>query len=162
MTLTECQSFLLRLTAIEDNTKIREERILKTWRSSSWTSRNNSVKSIRQWATQKISQKSQWVQRRGLLLAGTWRLNPKFKTATGRSLEYEALRGTPSWQARQKQSPTSHCSLHVSCWQRSRLEGSLQAEKLAYFNGWRPTEAHTRNQKKRPYHDAEEDKTRNT
>ena len=28
MTLTECQSFLLRLTAIEDNTKIREERIL--------------------------------------------------------------------------------------------------------------------------------------
>ena len=28
MTLTECQSFLLRLTAVEDNTKIREERIL--------------------------------------------------------------------------------------------------------------------------------------
>ena len=28
MTLTEYQSFLLRLTAIEDNTKIREERIL--------------------------------------------------------------------------------------------------------------------------------------
>ena len=28
MTLTECQSFLLRLLAIEDNTKIREERIL--------------------------------------------------------------------------------------------------------------------------------------
>ena len=28
MTLTECQSFLLTLTAIEDNTKIREERIL--------------------------------------------------------------------------------------------------------------------------------------
>ena len=28
MTVTEYQSFLLRLTAIEDNTKIREERIL--------------------------------------------------------------------------------------------------------------------------------------
>ena len=94
---------------------------------------------------------SQWVQRRGLFLADTWRLNPKFKPATGRSLEYEASRGTTSWQAKQKQSPTSHCSLHVSCWLRSRLEGSLQAEKLAYFNGWRPTEAHTRNQKKRRY-----------
>ena len=54
---------------------------------------------------------SQWVQRRGLLLAGTWRFNPKFKPTTRRSLEYEALRGTPSWQAKRKQSPTSHCSL---------------------------------------------------
>ena len=72
---------------------------------------------------------SQWVQRRGLLLADTWRLNPKFKPTTRRSLEYEALRGTPSWQAEQKQSPTPHCSLHVSCWERSCLESSLQARK---------------------------------
>ena len=78
---------------------------------------------------------SQWVQRHRLFPAGTWRLNPKFKPATGRSLEYEALRGTLSWQAKQKQSLTFHCSLHVSCWQRLRLEGSLQAEKLTYFNG---------------------------
>ena len=105
---------------------------------------------------------SQWVQRQGLFAAGTWRLNPKFKPATGRSLEYEALRGTLSWQAKQKQSLTSHCSLHVSCWQRLRVEGSLQAEKLTYFNGWRPTEADTRNQEKRSYPGDEEDKTRNT
>ena len=39
---------------------------------------------------------SQWVQRRGLFLAGTWRLNPKFKPATGRSLEYEVLRDITS------------------------------------------------------------------
>ena len=37
---------------------------------------------------------SHWVQRRGFFLASKWRLNPKFKPATRRGLESEALRST--------------------------------------------------------------------
>ena len=158
MTLTEYQSFLLRLTAIEDNTKIREERILnleaklheaqveiqalkKQLRGVDKTVNNtkdsleftqgehddlvervanceneqsncwDELTHLNIYSRRSNFLQSQWVQRRGLLLAGTWRFNPKFKPTTRRSLEYEALRGTPSWQAKRKQSPTSHCSL---------------------------------------------------
>ena len=158
MTLKEYQSFLLRLTAIEDNTKIREERILnleaklheaqveiqalkKQLRGVDKTVKNtkdspeftqgehddlvervanceneqstcwDELTHLNIYSRPSNFLQSQWVQRRGLLFAGTWRFNPKFKPTTRRSLEYEALRGTPSWQAKRKQSPTSHCSL---------------------------------------------------